>query len=212
MTRSSPATLGRTRWEGPAHICAFFRGRDEEYEILLPFLKEGLDCGDKGILIADDRERDEHAHRLNGAGVDVRGCERRGQLTLHGWGDTYLRTGGFNQHDMLGLVDEILGGCKRQGFECTRLWGNMAWALHDFPGTDDLVEYESRANGILAKYHNCVVCGYDLTKFSASIVMDVMRTHPLVFVGGMLGVNPFYVPPDEFLRELDARKATSGRG
>ena len=30
----------------------------------------------------------------------------------------------------------------------------------------------------------------------------VLRTHPRVIVGGILRENPFYVPPDEFLRDL----------
>ena len=34
------------------------------------------------------------------------------------------------------------------------------------------------------------------------MVMDVLRTHPQVIVGGILRENPFYVPPDEFLRAL----------
>ena len=32
-----------------------------------------------------------------------------------------------------------------------------------------------------------------------------MRTHPMIIVGGILQENPFYVPPDEFLRELRER-------
>ena len=35
--------------------------------------------------------------------------------------------------------------------------------------------------------------------------MDIMRTHPMVIVGGVLQDNPFFVPPDEFLRELHDR-------
>ncbi len=35
--------------------------------------------------------------------------------------------------------------------------------------------------------------------------MDILRTHPMVVVGGLLQVNPFFVPPDEFLRELRER-------
>lgn len=37
--------------------------------------------------------------------------------------------------------------------------------------------------------------------------MDIMRTHPMVIVGGVLQDNPFFVPPDEFLRELRERAA-----
>lgn len=35
--------------------------------------------------------------------------------------------------------------------------------------------------------------------------MDILRTHPMVVIGGLLHPNPFFVPPDEFLRELRAR-------
>ena len=37
--------------------------------------------------------------------------------------------------------------------------------------------------------------------------MDIMRTHPMVVIGGLLQVNPFFVEPDEFLRELRSREA-----
>jgi len=32
-----------------------------------------------------------------------------------------------------------------------------------------------------------------------------MRTHPMIIIGGILQENPFFVPPDEFLRELRER-------
>ena len=36
--------------------------------------------------------------------------------------------------------------------------------------------------------------------------MDIMRTHPVVLIGGLLQENPFFVPPDEFLKELKSRR------
>ncbi len=36
--------------------------------------------------------------------------------------------------------------------------------------------------------------------------MDILRTHPMVIIGGTLQRNPFFVPPDEFLRELGERR------
>ncbi len=35
--------------------------------------------------------------------------------------------------------------------------------------------------------------------------MDIMRTHPMVIIGGILQENPFFVPPDVMLKELHAR-------
>ena len=36
--------------------------------------------------------------------------------------------------------------------------------------------------------------------------MDIMRTHPMVIIGGLLQENPFFVPPDEMLAELHRRR------
>jgi hypothetical protein len=57
---------------------------------------------------------------------------------------------------------------------------------------------------VVPKYENTVICAYDLTKFGASTVMNALRTHPVVIIGGLMQENPFYVAPDEFLRELRA--------
>jgi hypothetical protein len=110
---------------------------------------------------------------------------------------------------MLAVLAEVLTGGKADGFGLTRLWSNMEWALEDCPGVENLVEFETRVNHFLPKNDDLVVCAYDLTKFGASVVMDVLRTHPLVIIGGFLHENPFFVPPDEFLRELRARDGST---
>jgi len=110
---------------------------------------------------------------------------------------------------MLDLIQRVLAEGKQQGFGLTRLWANMEWALEELPGVHDIVEYEARLNQVLPKYDDVVVCTYDITKFSAAVVMDILRTHPEVIIGGTLQKNPFYVPPEEFLQELQTRDQES---
>ena len=43
---------------------------------------------------------------------------------------------------------------------------------------------------------------YDTAKFGGRIIIDILRTHPMTIIGGVLQINPFFVPPDEFLREI----------
>ena len=62
----------------------------------------------------------------------------------------------------------------------------MEWALEDRPGVSDIVEYETRLNFVLPKYDDAVCCTYDLARFGATVVMDILRTHPMVIVGGIL--------------------------
>jgi hypothetical protein len=35
--------------------------------------------------------------------------------------------------------------------------------------------------------------------------MDILRTHPMVIIGGILQENPFFVAPDRFLEEIRGR-------
>lgn len=49
------------------------------------------------------------------------------------------------------------------------------------------------------------MCCYDLSRFDAGVVIDVMRTHPMAIIGGILRENPFDIPPDQMLRELRGR-------
>jgi hypothetical protein len=36
--------------------------------------------------------------------------------------------------------------------------------------------------------------------------MDILRTHPMAIIGTILQENPFFTPPAEFLKELEARR------
>ena len=54
---------------------------------------------------------------------------------------------------------------------------------------------------LLPRYRDPVICTFDLTKFDAEVVINVLRTHPTVLIGEVLAENPFFSPPDEFCGE-----------
>jgi MEDS: MEthanogen/methylotroph, DcmR Sensory domain len=187
------------------HVCALFHNREEEYRVLLPLAKEGFERGEKVFHIVDPENRLERMRRLEEAGINQAAARRPGQVEIRAWEDAYLQSGRFDKEAMMILLEETLRSAKADGFGQTRVWANMEWALGEFPGVEDLVLYEIRVNDLLPRYDDLVVCAYDLTKFSAGVMMDVLRTHPLVIIGGFLQENPFFVPPDELLSEIRAR-------
>ena len=63
---------------------------------------------------------------------------------------------------------------------------------------------------VASRHEATIVCTYDLARFSAAAVIDVLRSHPVAVIGGMVHENPFHVPAGELLRELRERRA--GRG
>jgi hypothetical protein len=191
------STLGQNR-----HICAFFNGFDEHYRVLRSFIKDGFDQGDRAFHLVDPERREDHLRRLADAGVDVEEAIDSGQLEVHPWQEGPLRGERFDQDTWLAGFERVLQSGPEAGYAQTRFLAQMEWALVDLPGVDDLIEFETRVNYVVPKYEDTVICAYDLSKFGASTVMYALRTHPVVIIGGLLQENPFFVPPDQFLREI----------
>jgi hypothetical protein len=142
------------------HICGFFRSPDEEYRVLLPFTKEGIERNEKAFHVIAPRSRNEHVRRLSSFGIDVTRAEKSGQFELCDWENVYFRSGRFDQNRMLATWEEVLDGADRRGFARTRLVAHMEWALEKREGVSDLLEYEARFNLVLRTNKDAVVCTY----------------------------------------------------
>jgi hypothetical protein len=208
MHSGTTGTLGQTAGPVPGknrHVCAFFNGMGEHYRVLGPFIKGGFDQGDRAFHLVDPERREEHLRRLVDEGIDVDDAIGSGQLEVHPWQDGPLRGDRFDQDTWLAGFERVLQSGPAAGYAQTRFLAQMEWALVDLPGIEDMIEFESRVNRVVPNYDDIVICAYDLSKFGASTVMYALRTHPLVIIGGLLRENPFYVEPDQFLLELQAR-------
>jgi hypothetical protein len=192
--------LGRQR-----HICAFFNTA-EEHRVLRSFIKDGFDQGDKAFHLVNPVRREEHLKRLAEAGINVQEAMDIGQLEVRPWQDGPLHGERFDQDVWLASFEQVLQSGPAAGYAQTRFLADMEWALVDLPGAEDLIEFETRVNYVVPKYDDMVICVYDLSKFNATVVMDALRTHPVVIVGGLLQENPFFVPPDQFLLEIRERR------
>lgn len=204
---ASPIPFAGSELAETRHVCAFFNSEDEGYRVLLPFIKDGFDRGDKAIHVVNPEQRDDHLQRLSRFGLDPVEALRSGQFELRSNTDAYLQDGRFDQDRMLATFEALASGKSEGEYPISRIVCNMDWAATHLPQMTDLIEFESRVNDVWSRHDDAVICVYDLNKISADVVIDVARTHPMIIIGGILQRNPFYVPPQEFLRELRERRA-----
>jgi hypothetical protein len=201
------STLGSRR-----HICAFFSGPEEEYRLLLPFIKEGFERGEKAFHIVASESREEHLRRLQSAGIDVALVEQEGHFELRDRDEYYLPDGSFDEDRLFATWDTVLEGAIKQGYPRTRVVAHLEWTRDD---AEVLLQYEANFNRSAPCHRDPVICTYDSSKHSGAFIIDVIRTHPMIIVGGILQENPFYVEPEEFVRELRERavaRANSSTG
>jgi hypothetical protein len=206
-TAAAPIPFAGSQLDEVRHVCAFFSSDDEKYRVLLPFIKGGFACGDKAVHVVNPDQTRDHLQRLAAAGIDVAAAQQSGQLELRTNTETYLRDGRFDQDRMLEAFEQLASGNAKGEFPLSRIVCHMDWAAEGGSHIGNLVEFESRVNNVWRCHDDAVICVYDLAKFGGDTVVDIMRTHPMVIIGGILQQNPFFVPPEEFLRELRERRA-----
>lgn len=204
MTRHSIRLCGQVI-DRPGHICAFFDSREQEYETLLPYFREGLDDGEQVVNVLDADRLNDHTSRLHGAGIDPSDVN----LSLSSSEETYLSGGSFDMDRMVGFVRGHLEKAYQQG-QRVRTAGWMDWLHREAPGTERAIEYEARMNLLVPDFDCTFMCIYDLAKLDGQTVVDVMATHPYVIMRGKVRENTFYVPPENYLRELLTRTGRTG--
>ena len=211
MKTTAPIPFAGSELGEERHVCAFFNSADEQYRVLLPFISDGLACGHKAVHVVNPGRHEDHLRRLIASGIDIVASQRSGQLELRTNVEAYLREGRFDQDRMLDVFEQLASGHDNQKFPLSRIVCQMDWAADSRSHIDNLVEFESRVNNVWRHHEDAVICVYDLNKFKGDTVVDILRTHPMVIIGGILQSNPFYVPPEEFLREV-RRRISSGKG
>jgi hypothetical protein len=206
---TQPIPFGGTMLREHRHVCAFFNSAAEEYDTLLPFVCDGINCGHRAYHVLPDHHKEDHLQRLRNAGIQVEEAMKRRQLEVALPEDTYLRTGRFNKDAMLGLIQEALKAGTALGFPLTRMIAHAEAAVDDWKSSNEWVEYELRLNSVLPNYDDPVICTFDANLLTAPHAIDILRTHPMVIIGGVLVENNFFTRPQDFIREVQSRTAPS---
>jgi hypothetical protein len=204
---TAPIPFAGSQLDQTRHVCAFFNSAEEEYRVLLPFIKDGFQCGHKAIHVVNPDQRQDHLRRLAEVGIDAATAQQRGQLELRINTDVYLPDGRFDPDRMIAAFEQAASGNSSGGYPLSRICCRMDWSVKDQSHVDDVIEFESRVNDMWRRHEDAVICTYHLGQFRGDEVIDIMRTHPMVIIGGILQQNPFYIPPDEFLQEFRERRS-----
>lgn len=202
MVQHTSLTICGEVHSSPMHICGFFDSEDERYEVILPYLKEGLENNEEVLNILESTSYDDHCDRLAGAGIPVEEKLANRQLKVLTADETYVKDGSFAANKMYKLVEKALIEAKEAGYDSIRACGDMSWALRNIQGTDELIQYEAQLNELTPRHSCSLICMYDINRFSGRVLADILATHPYVILNGKIHKNPHYIEPMEFLPRL----------
>nr|WP_222919729.1 MEDS domain-containing protein [Natrinema sp. SYSU A 869] len=198
------------------HFAHIYEDHAEQFETVVPFIREGLERGERCIYVADDNTVGEVRDAMRTRGIDIDTALESGALTVYTPDDTYCQTGEFDREAMLEFWEETLDDATASEFTGLRAAAEMTWALEaDETSADQLCEYEALLNPLYDGDDYTVLCQYNRSRFPAEILHDVLKTHPfLVYDDTTICQNFYYTPPEEYFgpdqpsRELDRKLAT----
>ncbi|MGY3505188.1 MEDS domain-containing protein [Bradyrhizobium sp. USDA 4471] len=202
---AEPIPFGRSMLREHRHVCAFFSSAVEEYDALLPFICDGINCGQRAYHVLPSEHKEDHLSWLRAAGIDREKTMKSSQLEVAPLESTYLRTGRFDMDDMIVVIQEALKAGAELGFPLTRMIAHAETVVDDWTSGNKWVEYEMRLNEVLPSYDDPVICTYDTNLLTTPLAVDILRTHPMVVTGGVLIENSFFSSPQDFIREVQLR-------
>lgn len=179
------------------HVCGFYYTHDERDAMLLPYLRGGLARGDKCVAVVDSLLPLDVIHSVDESADAI----ATGQLEVYDSDETYLRTGAFVPDLTIEFWEARTKELVDRGeFALIRLLGELSWLDRSDTPREAIVRYESWADGFVSRYPISILCLYDLRRLGSSVLMDLLRTHPKLLMGGLLLENPHHIPSDAFVR------------
>jgi signal transduction histidine kinase len=199
ITYDTPLLTALERLGPHDHQSLIYESQEDRFAVAIPFIRIGLDRGEKCIYIADDGMEAGVRDAMRAQGIDVERAVATDSLVIAAKEDAFLKHGAFDPDRMPTFWADATAEATRQGFSALRATGETEWLLSNPPGRERWHEYESQLTHVLASLNCFALCQYNRQLLPPEFILNVIRTHPTVIYRGVVCRNMFHVPPDEFL-------------
>jgi hypothetical protein len=127
-----------------SHVCWLYQSEKEHRAVLAPFLRQGLDRGERVVCISGNEALGDVADYLADEGRDSNLYVQRGQLMVVPVENSYKRDGDFDPDKMVELWKNETARALADGYTGLRVTGEPLWLLEDPILERRLIEYEAK--------------------------------------------------------------------
>jgi len=168
------------------HVCAFYSSsRNVLDDIVVDYIAEGLQAGNKVFAMVDQPSS------VHGR-VPPRLVAREGMLHVLTEDEAYMPDGSFSKDAFIRNMERMAREAAADGYHGFRGVGDESFIVRNGVDIKEWFAAESELNKIVPDYPHFFFCLYDLDLFDGDTVMYVLKTHPRVYVNGIVIGNPHY--------------------
>jgi len=164
-----------------SHLCQFYHTQKDLLEILLPYIKSGLNNNEFCMWITSEPlSAKEAKDALRNEIKDLDRLIKKGQIEILDYSQWYTKNGRFNADRVLAGWIEKERLALEKGFSGLRLTGNTFWL--EKKDWSNFTEYEAKVNSAIGGQRMLALCTYSLDKCNASQVIDVVNNHQFALI------------------------------
>ncbi len=188
-----------------SHICQLYSKVTEIPSVTARLLRVGLSLSEKCFFAAAPAQIKELRDELRKLQVDVDALVESGQLVLQEEREPLLANGKrFDPYFLLSQHQTFIAQALREGWQAVRISIDMTWLAKDIATPEQILKYEAASDAVFT-FQNAPIIAlmhYDHSKLVPSLVVEMLKLHPISVVGKYIKRNPFYLNSEQYMLKI----------
>jgi hypothetical protein len=188
-----------------SHICQLYSKVTEIPRVTAHLMRVGLSLSEKCLFAAAPAQVKELKEELRKIQVDVDALISSGQLVLYEERETFLANGKrFDPYFLLSSHQTFIAQALREGWHAVRISIDMTWLAKDIASPEQILKYEAASDAVFT-FQNAPIIAlmhYDHSKLLPSLVVEMLKLHPISVVGKYIKRNPFYLNSEQYMLKI----------
>ncbi|HVU67944.1 MAG TPA: MEDS domain-containing protein [Ktedonobacteraceae bacterium] len=199
-----------------SHICQLYSKVNEIPKVTAHLVRVGLASSEKCLFAAAPAQVKEFCEELQKLNFDIDALVAAGQLVLCEEREVLLAGGKrFDPYFLLSSHQTFIAQALREGWQAVRISIDMTWLAKDVASPEQILKYEAASDAVFT-FQNAPIIAlmhYDHSKLLPSLVVEMLKLHPIAVVGKYIKRNPYYLNSEQYmLKILRINKEKNGQG
>jgi len=188
-----------------SHICQLYSKVTEIPGVTARLIRVGLSLSEKCMFAAAPAQVKEFREELLKLQIDVDAVIEAGQLVLYEEREMFLANGKrFDPYFLLSSHQTFIAQALREGWQAVRISIDMSWLAKDLATPEQILKYEAASDAVFT-FQNAPIIAlmhYDHGKLLPTLVVEMLKLHPISVVGKYIKRNPFYLNSEQYLLKI----------
>lgn len=189
-----------------SHICQLYSKVNEIPGVTARLMRVGFSLSEKCMFAAAPAQVKEFREELQKLQLDADALVAAGQLVLIEEREALLAEGGkrFDPYTLLSSHQTFIAQALREGWKAARISIDMTWLSKDVASPEQILKYEAASDAVFT-FQNAPIIAlmhYDHSKLLPSLVVEMLKLHPIAVVGKYIKRNPYYLNSEQYMLKI----------